>query len=102
MLLTAGSAVAASVDSALGSFSATLPIASWTRPSESSRLRWAGFMSPGGSSEDARLVWPTAATRSWLICDCRSVEELLPWASVSKKVSALPLASCTMPATSRL
>jgi hypothetical protein len=59
-------------------------------------------MAPGGSSAFARLVWPAAATRSWLICDCTSVDEPPPWASVSKKLEALPLASWTIAATSRL
>ena len=71
---TAGTAVAESVDSAAGIFSATLPIASCTSDSESSRLTCAGRMSPGTSKPSARFVSPCARVRSWLISDCTSVE----------------------------
>jgi hypothetical protein len=59
-------------------------------------------MSPGTPSDEARFVSPTAATRSWLIWDCTSVDELPPAVRPSKKASQLTLASWTMLATSRL
>ena len=100
--ITAGSAVAASVESAAGIFSATLPIDSSTRPSVSRRLRCADFMSPGTLKPSARVVCPFARWRSWLICAPTSTDDVPPVVSAAKNSSVLESDSWTRLATSRL